>query len=973
MTNNLARSGNVTKVSEQYNVGTGGGLRATYDKVYLGFVKSTYDIMSMGRIKVYIPELCGNTDDPDTWIPCDYASPFAGATDVTKTNKNSNSGQISYGMSFIPPDVNNQVLVMFINGDPGRGFWFACLFQVNANRMVPSTPDPEESERLERNKLTGNTAVYPLGTNSNADAARSSLPTSSGGPATKSLGTEGTKGNTSMGIRTPSGHSITFEDNQTDGFVRLQSRNGAQILMHANTDRIVINTGSGYARIEMDREGNIDIITKQSLSVRADLDINFSAKRDINISAQRNFNTQSYGETKLFSQNKFHIKNAEGGMFIQTNGEMHRTANGSIFDDSTRSIYRKSLLGIYDTTTDGPIEIYAHGNIHQYAHTGTFDILSDSNIHFHAQGGGMYVKSATAMYLSSDGGALYLKSAGDTRIQSDAEIDLLSKTNLSLSSTTKDVNIKSVTGSMFIQSVGDSNIKSGNSVIIQGNNNVDLKPGSGSVRTTKNIIINAGTIPDAQPAAIAGESTAAQKAAPASPIPFPPVGASSPANRQHINIYTASNSTSGRRTEIVNSSVSRMPSADPSPTRTILGAGFRKIVTRKDDPPESTYKIGEIFQNQQQPLQTVGLISSISSEQIGRYTGKSWDANNNPQYDYSPMPNAILKPANEWTISETGIEIIQSHEGTGGQNPYRPGMVFPDVCKSGNILIGYGHILTETEIKNNEIIIGDETVPITVDPEITITTVKCQGLSEDQMKTLLKDDLKSIEDKIKSTLGSMKITQTQFDALMDFVYNVGEDAFTKSDGVADLINAGKYNEVANEMIRWIISCGIDRPELKTRRLDNALAWSENTRNDVAAVTKPTPTTGDDEILKYIRFLGKPGGTNIEAYKLMGQSMQSAVLNLAKDFYAQTGEKLIVNSAYRDLNDHGVPSNQPNYHNAGYAVDLASSQLGIAIPLLSRNNLYQPPQTLAINDPIHIELVGTRSSQFAMIKQVDGKG
>ena len=152
MTNSIARQGNITKVSEQYNVGTGGGLRATYDKVYLGFIKSTYDVMSMGRIKVYIPELCGNENDPNTWIPCDYASPFAGATDVTKTNKNANSGQTSYGMTFIPPDVNNQVLVMFINGDPNRGFWFACLFQVNANRMVPSTPGPEESEWLERNK-----------------------------------------------------------------------------------------------------------------------------------------------------------------------------------------------------------------------------------------------------------------------------------------------------------------------------------------------------------------------------------------------------------------------------------------------------------------------------------------------------------------------------------------------------------------------------------------------------------------------------------------------------------------------------------------------------------------------------------------------------------------------------------------------------------------------------------------------------
>lgn len=834
----LGRSGNTTKVSEQYNVGAGGGLRTTYDKVYLGFVKSTYDVMSMGRIKVYIPELCGNMDDPNTWIPCDYASPFAGATDITQTNKNANSSQVSYGMSFIPPDVNNQVLVMFINGDPNRGFWFACLFQVNANRMVPSTPAASPESKEARKLLVTGAPLFPTfapAAIASADSARSSEPTSSGGAATESMGTGGTKGNPTLGIRTPSGHSITFEDSRTDGFVRLQSRNGAQILMHTNTDRIIINTGSGYSRIEMDREGNIDIVTKQSLSVRSDLDINFSAKRDINISAQRNFNTQSYGETKLFSQNKFHIKNDEGGMFIQTNGEMHRTANGSIFDDSTRSIYRKSLLGIYDTTTNGPIEIYAHGNIRQYAHTGAVDILSDSNIHFHAQGGGMYIKSATSMYLSSDGGSLYLKSAEDTRIQSDANINLLSKTNILISSSTKDVNIRSVTGSMFIQSVGDANIKSGNSVVIQGNNNVDLKPGSGSVRTTKSIIINAGTIPDAQPSAIAGESTAAQKASPATPVPFPPVGASSPENRQHINIYTASNVASGRRTETVNSIVSRMPSADPSPTRTILGAGFRKIVTRKDAPPESAYKIGEIFQNQPQPLQTIGMISAISNK-IGRYTGKGWDSNGVAQYDYSPMPDAEFKPASEWTTSETGLETIQSHEGTGGVSPYRPGLVFPDVCNSGQLLIGHGHILTSDEIQNKQIVVGTQSVAITVDPAITTTTIECQGLSEDQMKLLLKSDVKPIEDKIKSAVGRMKMTQQQFDALVDFVYNVGEDAFMKSGGVADLIKNGKYNEVINEMIRWIIACGTERPELKTRRQNNALAWSGRVRGDMSSLT-----------------------------------------------------------------------------------------------------------------------------------------
>ena len=794
------------------------GRRATWDKTYLGFVKDVNDSMHMGRIKVYIPELCGNQDSETTWIICDYATPFGGATNILDTNKNPTSGQVSYGMTFIPPDINNQVIVSFINGDPNRGIWMGCLFQVNANHMVPSTPDPDTFpvgpvDGKEPRKPDGKIPIYETSTEAEKHGGVNGLPISQGGAATLSMGNS----ITTMGIRTPRGHSLVLEDNPTDGYARIQTRHGAQLLLYDTTDRIIIKTGSNRARIELDREGNIDLYTHQNLSIRSDGDINLSAKNNINISAENEINLQSYGKSHFYSQDDFHIKTFTN-MFLSSEGEMHRVANGSIFDTSTRKIQRYANFGILDTTTDGPIELHAHGNIHQYSY-GTFDILADNTMSIQARGGSMRIKSATTLLMSSDAGGLYFKSAKDTRMQSGQDIDFLSEGTMFLTSRSKDISIKSVAGTLFVQSNADTNIKGGGNVIIQGNGNVDLKPGSGSVRTTKSIIINAGTIPDAKPAAPASNSYDAGPAA-ESEVAIPGIFAKSVVVTQHVITVIDSKASPGRTSRVVNSIVSRMPSADPSPTRTISGPGYTNIVKRKDAPPESTYKIGQVLPDQNVPLQVIGIVIGSNNGEIGRYTGTGWDTNNKPQYTYQKVPTILLRNASEWTgTSDNGIRIIQTHEGTGGLPPNKPGWVFPDACNSGQQLIGYGHVLTTTEISSKQISIAG--TPVNWE----------NGLSEEQMKLLLKADIKPIEDKIKSTIGGKQITQYQFDVLVDFVYNVGIDAFTQTGGVAELINTDKYNEVPNEMIRWILACGVEKPELKARRLENAMFWSGQVRAD----------------------------------------------------------------------------------------------------------------------------------------------
>ena len=111
--------------------------------IHIGVVKKNDDIQKMGRLAVWIPEFGGDPDDPKFWITVGYASPFAGATEVEKTVAGSQTldgTQKSYGFWMVPPDLDNQVLVCFVNGNPSQGFWFACLYAQNMNHMVPGIP-----------------------------------------------------------------------------------------------------------------------------------------------------------------------------------------------------------------------------------------------------------------------------------------------------------------------------------------------------------------------------------------------------------------------------------------------------------------------------------------------------------------------------------------------------------------------------------------------------------------------------------------------------------------------------------------------------------------------------------------------------------------------------------------------------------------------------------------------------------------
>ena len=137
---------------------------------YLARVVSHLDPTFMGSLEVTLMREQGNKlgDANQTYI-VSYASPFFGSTafEFMGLNTASKSStfdafqdtQKSYGMWFVPPDVGVNVLVIFVDGDPSHGYWFACVPPRFANHMVPAIGASAENDLDQADKKKYNTSL----------------------------------------------------------------------------------------------------------------------------------------------------------------------------------------------------------------------------------------------------------------------------------------------------------------------------------------------------------------------------------------------------------------------------------------------------------------------------------------------------------------------------------------------------------------------------------------------------------------------------------------------------------------------------------------------------------------------------------------------------------------------------------------------------------------------------------------------
>ena len=146
----------------------------------------------------------------------------------------------------------------------------------------------------------------------------------------------------------------------------------------------------------------------------------------------------------------------------------------------------------------------------------------------------------------------------------------------------------------------------------------------------------------------------------------------------------------------------------------------------------------------------------------------------------------------------TGMELLKRSEGFRSR-VYRDAAGFPT--------IGYGHRLLHPESFPN-------------------------GIDEPQAANLLTGDVRQAEEAVER-LVEVPLSQGQFDALVDFCFNLGAGRLASSSLLKDL-NAGKYAEAAQQLLLWDHAAGRENAALKTRREAEAALWRANEAAEPAA-------------------------------------------------------------------------------------------------------------------------------------------
>ena len=153
-------------------------------------------------------------------------------------------------------------------------------------------------------------------------------------------------------------------------------------------------------------------------------------------------------------------------------------------------------------------------------------------------------------------------------------------------------------------------------------------------------------------------------------------------------------------------------------------------------------------------------------------------------------------------MSENGKKLLKEWEGC----EY---IVYKDVA--GYLTIGVGHKLIQDELTSGKIWIGEKPIKYR------------NGLTEDQVMTLLSQDLERFEKVVNENI-KVELNQNQFDTLVSFSFNVGVNAF-KNSTLLRLLNQNLYERVPGELKRWIYSGGNRIDGLIKRREKEIILWN----------------------------------------------------------------------------------------------------------------------------------------------------
>lgn len=112
---------------------------------FLAKVKNHLDGEYMGSLEVELLKHNSEGNSVETTgqlITVSYLSPFYGVTPYKGVSDNDGNefSQSSYGFWAVPPDIDTTVLVIFAEGNRGKGFWIGCVQDQYMNFMLPGYP-----------------------------------------------------------------------------------------------------------------------------------------------------------------------------------------------------------------------------------------------------------------------------------------------------------------------------------------------------------------------------------------------------------------------------------------------------------------------------------------------------------------------------------------------------------------------------------------------------------------------------------------------------------------------------------------------------------------------------------------------------------------------------------------------------------------------------------------------------------------
>jgi hypothetical protein len=476
---------------------------------YLAKIVSHLDPYYMGTLEVQLMHESGNDTDASGQLhQVKYLSPFLGQSSIRHIDDGDddyNNTQKSYGMWMIPPDVGGIVVVLFIDGDPRKGYWIGCAQDQFMNFMMPgyaatsfATSKSTDKERVpvaEYNKIKNDSSVDPTKFRKPAT------------PFEGALDNQGLLEDDIRGITTSSARreipSAVFGIS-TPGPVDKQGKRGKIGKKESPIDQAYVSRLGGSSFV-MD-DGDDKFIRKTAAS-----------------DGPPEYASVEQGET----DGKREIPHNEL-IRIRT-----RTGHQILLHNSEDLIYIGNAKGTawIELTSDGKMDIYTEDSITMHTKT-DFNVLADRDItleakrNFNLKVGGemqtevkkdqvLIVDGKQKVHIKKDidityGAKLTKRIVGDINVQQDANYKNLTKGNTDFITNGSTKSLVKGTGDFSIN--GTAKLKVGGSFNLSttGNNNFTAG-GSTNIKSGGSHIESAGVIHMNGP----GAASAASAAAPA--------------------------------------------------------------------------------------------------------------------------------------------------------------------------------------------------------------------------------------------------------------------------------------------------------------------------------------------------------------------------------------------------------------------------------------------------------------------------